>query len=315
MSAGGVPYTYFVNEVVKHRPLSRRSRQGFPLVQVLGFRQRPVKLFLEGAVHWMKDRPEDAPDIYRAVRRSRVFDRKLAMYKTSEDMTGETTELGRSVGAYPRGWIENESIYLHMHYKYLLEVLRAGLYAEFWRDARTGLIPFLDPTVYGRSTLEGASFIVSSAYPDERFHGRAFQPRLSGMTTEFISMWILALVGPQPFRVAENGRLTLTLEPGLPDWLFTERETTRRYHDPLDGWCDVSIPENALAFKLLGRVLVVYRNPRRRRTWGARGVQPKAYRLEYRDGRAAELEAAALAGAHAEAVRDGAVQRIDVTLR
>ena len=113
------------------------------------------------------------------------------MYKTSEDMTGETTELGRSVGAYPRGWIDEllESIYLHMHYKYLLEVLRAGLYAEFWRDARTGLIPFLDPAVYGRSTLEGASFVVSSAYPDSRFHGRAFQPRLSGMTTEFISMW------------------------------------------------------------------------------------------------------------------------------
>ena len=125
----------------------------------------------------------------------------------------------------------------------------------------------------------------------------------------------VALVGSQPFRVAEHGRLTLTLEPRLPDWLFTERETTRRYHDPLDGWRDVSIPENALAFKLLGRVLVVYRNPRRRRTWGARGVQPKANRLEYRDGRAAELEEAAFGGAHAEAVREGAVQRIDVTLR
>ena len=51
--------------------------------------------------------------------------------------------------------------------------------------ARTGLIPFLDPTVYGRSTLEGASFIVSSAYPDERFNGRTFQLRLSGMTAAF----------------------------------------------------------------------------------------------------------------------------------
>lgn len=315
MSPGGVPYTYFLNEIVKHRPLSRRNHQGFPLVKALGFRQRPVKLFLEGAVHWMKDRPEEAADIYRAVRRSGVFDRKLAMYKTCEDMTGETTELGRSVGAYPRGWMENESIYLHMHYKYLLEVLRAGLYAEFWKDARTGLIPFLDPAVYGRSTLEGASFVVSSAYPDERFHGRAFQPRLSGMTTEFISMWILALVGSQPFRVATNGNLTLTLEPRLPDWLFTERQTTRRYHDPLDGWGEVSVPKDALAFKLLGRVLVVYRNPRRRPTWGARGVQPIAYRLEYRSGQVVELGCATVAGAHAEAVREGAVRRIDVTLR
>ena len=263
----------------------------------------------------MKDRPEEARDIYRAVRRSRVFDRKLAMYKTSEDMTGETTELGRSVGAYPRGWIENESIYLHMHYKYLLEVLRAGLYAEFWRDARTGLIPFLDPAVYGRSTLEGASFVVSSAYPDARFHGRAFQPRLSGMTTEFISMWLLALVGPRPFRVSGNGPLTLILEPRLPEWLFTERETTRRYHDPRDGWRQVSVPKDALAFKLLGCVLVVYRNPRRRRTWGARGVRPIAYRLDYRSGEVVELACATVVGAHAEAVRDGAVRRIDVTLR
>ncbi len=315
LSPDGVPFTYFLNEVVKHRPLSRRSHQGLPLVQPLGFKQRPVRLFLEGAVHWMKDRPEEARDIYRAVRRSRVFDRKLAMYKTSEDMTGETTELGRSVGAYPRGLIENESIYLHMHYKYLLEVLRAGLYAEFWRDARTGLIPFLDPAVYGRSTLEGASFVVSSAYPDARFHGRAFQPRLSGMTTEFISMWLLALVGPRPFRVSENGPLTLILEPRLPEWLFTERETTRRYHDPRDGWRQVSVPKDALAFKLLGCVLVVYRNPRRRRTWGARGVRPIAYRLDYRSGEVVELACATVVGTHAEAVRDGAVRRIDVTLR
>ena len=315
ISPGGVPYTYFLNEVVKHRPLSHRGPQRFPLVEALAFRQRPVKLFLEGAVHWMKDRPEDAANIYRAVRGSPVFDRRLAMYKTSEDMTGETTELGRSVGAYPRGWIENESIYLHMHYKYLLEVLRAGLYAEFWRDARTGLIPFLDPAVYGRSTLEGASFVVSSAYPDKRFHGRAFQPRLSGMTTEFISMWILAFVGSRPYRVTQDGRLTLTLEPRVPDWLFTERATTRRYHDRVDGWREVSIPANALAFKLLGRVLVVYRNPRRRRTWGTRGVRPRGYRLEYRDGRVAEIEEAEVVGVSAEDVREGLVQRIDVTLR
>ena len=93
LSPDGVPYTYFLNEVVKHRPLSRRSHQGFPLVQALGFRQRPVRLFLEGAVHWMKTRPEDAREIYRAVLRSGIFDRKLMMYKMSEDMTGETVEL------------------------------------------------------------------------------------------------------------------------------------------------------------------------------------------------------------------------------
>ena len=44
-------------------------------------------------------------------------------------------------------------------------------------------------------------------------------------------------------------------------------------------------------------------------------MQPKAYRLEYRDGQVVELVEAAVAGAHAEAVREGAVRRIDVTLR
>ena len=48
LSPDGVPFTYFLNEVVKHRPLSRRSHQGLPLVQPLGFKQRPVRLFLEG---------------------------------------------------------------------------------------------------------------------------------------------------------------------------------------------------------------------------------------------------------------------------
>ena len=34
LSPDGVPFTYFINEVVKHRPLSRRSHQGLPLVRL-----------------------------------------------------------------------------------------------------------------------------------------------------------------------------------------------------------------------------------------------------------------------------------------
>ena len=76
-----------------------------------------------------------------------------------------------------------------MEYKYLLELLRSGLYPEFIEAARDALIPFQDPDRYGRSIYENSSFLVSSAYPDEKMHGRGFVARLSGSTAEFISIW------------------------------------------------------------------------------------------------------------------------------
>jgi hypothetical protein len=314
LSPDGVPYTYFVNEVEKHRRTRRQNHEGQPLVEPTEFGQRPVKLFLEGPVHWLKDRPREAKAIYDAVRRSPIYDHKLGMYKSSESMEGESPELGRAVGAYPRGWIENESIYLHMEYKYLLEILRSGLCEEFWRDAQTALVPFMDPEIYGRSTLEGASFIVSSAYADARHHGRAFQPRLSGITTELLHMWIIAVEGTEPFRLSRAGALELALAPRLPGWLFTERASRRRYRDFVDGWQDIRVPKNAFAFKLLNRALVVYDNPLRRPTYGDAGVRPVEYVIEYRDGRRESFEGATVSSPHSEAVREGQIRRLDVRL-
>jgi len=314
LSPEGVPYTYFVNDAVKYRPLGRKNHLGYPLVKAVGFKQRPVKLFLEGAVHWMKHRPKEAGGIYRMVRRSRIYDRKLKMYKSCEDLREESPELGRAVGAYPRGWIENESIYLHMEYKYLLEILRSGLCAEFWSDAKSALIPFMDPEVYGRSTLEGASFIVSSAYADPRLHGRAYQPRLSGITCEFLHIWILAVAGPGPFHVGREGGLELALEPRLPGWLFTDKRGRREYHDPRLGWINVDIPAGAFAFKLMGRVLVVYHNPSRKPTYGKSGVRPVSYRLQHSDGREIDVQGPVVTGELARAVRGGDIRRIDVAL-
>lgn len=317
LSPEGVPYTYFVSDAKRVRSLGKKDPDGRPLVKVEGFRTRPVRLFLEGAVHWMRVRPHEAESVYRAVRRSPLFDRKLRMYKSCENMEGESFELGRAVGAYPRGWIENESIYLHMEYKYLLEILRSGLCEAFWRDARTTLMPFLDPAVYGRSTLEGASFIVSSAYHDPTEHGRAYQPRLSGLTCEFLHIWILAVAGEKPFAVERDGggagaRLRLNLRPRLPGWLFTKKPIRRRYLDPVEGWREILLPENTFAFKFLGRMLVVYYNPKRRDTFGSAGVVPEEYRLTWRDGRRETFSAVGVRGEAAEQVRTGAVRRIDV---
>ena len=107
-----------------------------------------------------------ARDLYRRVRESELYDRKLRMYKTNGPLDACSHEIGR-LRAFTPGWLENESVFLHMAYKYLLEVLRAGLHEEFFAEMRGGLVPFVDPAVYGRSPLENSSFIVSSAHPDE----------------------------------------------------------------------------------------------------------------------------------------------------
>jgi len=314
MSPEGVPYTYFVNTVAEHEPLGQSSASGLPLVRPVAFSQRPVKLFLEGPVHWMKARPEDAAEVHDAVKRSPIYDRKLRMFKSCEPLAGETPELGRAVGAYPRGWCEHESIYLHMEYKYLLELIRAGLCDEFWEAARDALVAFQDPDRYGRSPLQGASFIVSSAYGDARVHGQAFQPRLSGVTVEFVHMWLLAVAGEAPFSLDADGALELRLAPRLPGWLFTEAPASRRYHDPEDGWSELDVGAGAFAFKLCNRALVVYDNPERLNTWGDEGAHVAGYRLAYRDGRTLDVEGPAVRTAHATAVREGKVRRIDARL-
>ncbi len=314
-SKDGVPYTYFVHRVASFDETQEKSHQGLPLVEAREFERRPVRLFLEGPVHWMKVLPEDAKSVYDSVKNSPLFDVKLGMYKSCEDMTGEDPELGRAVGAYPRGWIENESIYLHMEYKYLLEVLRSGLSDEFFEDMRSALMPFQPPERYGRSILEGASFVVSSAFADEKHHGQAFQPRLSGITCEFVHMWTLMVAGPSPFQVGEDGKLELCLQPRLAEWLFTKEPTMRPHVDSDGGWKGLEIPADAFAFKLLGQTLVVYHNPSRRSTFGSDAVRPAWWVLEFADGRREEVHADRVVGDAVQSVRSGKVRRIDIELR
>ena len=107
-----------------------------------------------------------------------------------------------------------------MEFKYLLELLRAGLHDEFFAGLKTALPAFMDPEIYGRSVLENSSFIVSSAHPDPALHGNGFVARLSGATAEFLSLWVRMTAGPQPFRLMGDS-LVLDLRPALPGWLFT----------------------------------------------------------------------------------------------
>lgn len=317
----GVPYTYFINEVSEHEPILADGKRKMPLVDPTGrplvkakkFRPRPVALFLEGPVHMLKVHPELRKEIYRAVRRSGVYDRKLEMYKSCEPLKKEPMEIGR-IRAYAPGWIENESVYLHMEYKWLLELLRSGLHREFYRDIRTALIPFLDPAVYGRSILEGGSFIVSSSFPDEKLHGRGFQPRLSGITCEMLHIWTLMVAGERPFFLNDDGELALGFRPILPGWLFTKKKSKLQLQAEDRSTETLEIPENSFAFKFLGRTLVVYHNPRRKDTFGGNRARVKSHLLKYRGGRKKIIHGDVLVGKLASDVRRGKVGRIDVFL-
>ena len=84
----------------------------------------PVVAFLEGAVHALRSAPDpvQAKAIYDAVRASSLYDQKLGMYRVNAPLDEESFEIGRS-RIFSPGWLENESIFLHMHYKFLLETL------------------------------------------------------------------------------------------------------------------------------------------------------------------------------------------------
>ncbi len=206
---------YFAYDVTEYRA----CEDG---IEALHFAPIDLPPFLEGAVRRLKlgGSASEKRALYDAVRSGPLYDRKLRMYKVNASLSAASYELGRAVAFVP-GWLENESVWLHMEYKYLLELLRAGLYREFFADLRDAAVPFLDPDVYGRSIYENSSFIVSSAYPNAALHGKGFVARLSGSTVEFISMLKGMMFGPSVLRM-EGDALLFTPEPALPEYLIPE---------------------------------------------------------------------------------------------
>ena len=183
---------------------------------------RTLPPFLEGQVRYLKlpETGERKLALYNEVKNSALYDKKLSMYKVNGSLAKASYEVGRAK-AFTPGWLENESIWLHMEYKYLLELIKSGLYKEFFEDFKNAAIPFLDEETYGRSTMENSSFIASSANPDERIHGKGFVARLSGTTVEFMNIWKLMMFGKNPFTV-ESDKLTLKFEPAIPNYLIGE---------------------------------------------------------------------------------------------
>ncbi|ASA25369.1 cellobiose phosphorylase [Paenibacillus donghaensis] len=296
----GLAPTYLCFEAVRFQPVVDAegepvlSGYGLPKAVVEEFEVRALPYFLEGPARWLKTlkNPVQAKEIYQRVKRSELFDPVTSMYRTSVPLDEETNEIGR-IRAFTAGWQERESNFLHMSYKYLLALLKSGLYEEFYAEMKTSLIPFLDPAVYGRSTLENSSFIATGGNPDPGNHGRGFVARLSGSTAEFLSMWRSMMAGSHLFTV-ENGELVLSLSPALPGWLFDE--------------------QGNVSFMLLGRTEVTYQNALHADTFGENGAVIQSLKLSYRDGGHTEVSGAVIRGAEAEAVRRGEVAAIMAVL-
>ncbi|MFA6431073.1 MAG: cellobiose phosphorylase [Candidatus Margulisiibacteriota bacterium] len=276
-------YTYFINEVEDFELSTSKE------IIIKKFNQKPLPLFLEGFVHALK--VEKDKNIPKMVKQSPLYDKKLKMYKVNSSLNNTSMEIGRA-RVFTPGWLENESIWLHMEYKYILELLKAGMHKEFFGDFKNVLVPYMDANQYKRSTLENSSFIVSSANPNKENHGRGFIARLSGGAAEFIDMWIIMMAGKKLFSLDEKGQLIFKLTPTLPAWLFKNGE---------------------LSFKLLSTIDVTYKNPKKKNTFDG-GVSPISYKLTLDTDEEVEISSPIIHEPHASQIRERKVKKIVVLL-
>src|SRR3989338_176808 len=236
------------------------------------------------------------------------------MYKVNAPLKEASLEVGRS-RIFTPGWLENESIWIHMEYKFLVEVLKSGMAEEFYKDFKKALIPFQPMERYGRSILENSSFIASSAFLDPSLHGTGFVARLSGSTAEFLSMWLVMNVGKKPFNLGHDGKLSLRFEPHLPAFLFLREDSQRVFVNAAGEDVKIRVPKNGLAFMFLGKTLTVYHNPKQLDTFGKLRVAVKKITLKNSGGAViAEFKGDSVPTPYAAKVRDGAVPRIDIEL-
>jgi hypothetical protein len=285
MAENGIIPTYLTYE-------PEIGKNGFPT----SFACRPMTEFLEGPVRKMKvefKNQHQARAMYEAIKASDIYDRKLKMYKTSGSLERYGYEIGR-IRAFTPGWLERESVFLHMSLKYLLALLKCGLHEPFFESMTTSLPPFLDPGVYGRSPMEISTFIASGVNPDPEVVGKGFVARLSGSTAESLSIWKLMFWGARGFYQKQDGTLAFAFNPVLPEWLFDEK--------------------NEISFTLLGRVMVTYYNPGRKNTYGGDGARVSAMRLTYENGETAKIEGCELTGDDSYNLRERKIKNIYVTL-
>lgn len=255
-------------------------------------------LFLEGPTRYLKTVNKNKSaviEMYNKVKVSGLRDEELKMYYVSASLEGQSYDMGRMM-AFSPGWLENQSIWSHMSYKYYLELIRGKLYTEFFDEMRGGgMLPFMDPVKYGRSLMECSSFLASSAFPDPSMHGRGFSARLSGSTAEFLSMWKLIFIGSNPFILDNDGNLGFTLRPAVPAWMFKDDDDKNAAAPTYDE--DGSL---TVTFKLFAHIPVTYHNPEGTDLFD---IAPKSYKVSMADGSVKNIDGGVIPSKLAEKIR------------
>ncbi|MBN2222398.1 MAG: cellobiose phosphorylase, partial [Vallitaleaceae bacterium] len=255
----GILPTYLSFEVNKFEKLGHKTPYGLEAIRIQEMTYRYLPNFLEAPARYLKVTDEEkARESYKKIRNSKLYDSGIQMYVTSVPLDEESMEIGR-IRAFTPGWLERESVFLHMIYKYLLGLMKSGLWEEFYQEIKTHGIPFLNPEIYGRATYENSSFIASSRNPDPEVVGQGFVARLSGSTIEALSMWQMLFVGKEWFCL-KNEQLYFSFEPNLSVEWFDE--------------------ESQVSFNFLTKTKVTYHNPERRNLYGSDRQQAKAMTVD-----------------------------------
>jgi hypothetical protein len=280
----GILPTYLIYDVAAYEELSTKTHLGYPAVRVKAFHLVTLPPFLEASARTLKlaDNTITRDDV-KQIRESDLYDKKLHFYKTCAAIDDAPFEIGR-VHAFTKGWLERECNFLHMDYKYLLGLLKAGYYQDFYQEVRTNWVLNSDPFVYGRDPAEASSFIVPTCNPDSSAHGQGFFARLTGANAEFLNMAILLFAGESIFSFDETG-LHFHLNPKLSSEFFDK-----------DGYA---------SFLLFSKVVVRYHNPQHLNCYA--GVK-----LSYRiDGKDYDVVPSAVS----EQIRNGTISNIDIEVK
>ncbi|MGA2774672.1 MAG: cellobiose phosphorylase [Candidatus Omnitrophota bacterium] len=285
-----VYYSYFINEITKYDIIKSR------FIAPKKFKQIKLPFFLEGQMHALRLSKDinEAVKLADATKKNELFDKKLKMYKVTASLRNMPEEIGRC-RIFAPGWLENESIWLHMEYKYMLEMLKCGLYEKFYADFKNVLIPFQDPARYGRSILENSSFLVSSAFADKNLQGNGFVARLSGSTAEFLQIWLLMNLGNYPFFLNKKNELNLRFRPVLAGWLFDKK--------------------GIYGFNFLSRINITYFNLSRKDTFGKNSVKIKEIIFKDNSGSTVEIASDTIPSPYAEQIRSRLINKIDIYLK
>ncbi|ABX81332.1 hypothetical protein [Acholeplasma laidlawii] len=289
LGKGLIP-TYLTFEATTYQKNGlRHPHLNLECIDVTNWKVRPLPHYLEAPAHYLKSMLNviDAHSVHQHVKASGIYDETLGVYKTSASLEDETLEIGRA-RAFTKGWLERESSFVHMSYKYLIGMFKSGLYDEFYKDIKTSMPPFMDPLVYGRSTLENVSFIATSNNPNPKVHGQGFVARLTGTTSEAMTLMYLMFLGKQPFSYKEN-KLTFKVNPKVIKDFFKE---------------------GRLSFKFLSHITITIHNPHHVDTFN---LNVTHYTLSNQNERI-KIQGDSILGEHADDIRNLKYSHIDAYL-